>query len=1061
MTSWQAIKAYLKQKYKFTYTHNQLHDQLSSATQKPDENIGAYADRIRRLIWKIKEVGLSEGEEIDFLNKMTELQAFNRFVNHSLPEISKFLRLKGVKTFDKAVLEAVEEDRIAKFSYSTKKYCSHCKTATHNTVDCRKKSSNSQNSSNSSNSSKICAYCKIPGHHITECRKRAAANEYKQRASSNASSQKASPNPTVQAISCNYCKKPGHVVNDCYRLQNKAKNASEPITCNFCHKAGHKEKDCRTKKNRNPENGSDFSKSMGMLSKNPIQRTKYFVQLTSPFLIKGKLSFLVDTGAEVSVLPIEDLKFETVTNLLTSDKPEILSSLSGTVTCLGIMYIPFILGDEKYNMKFHIVRREDMGSLNRGILGANILKAADVAIHSNSMILDFTKINLQLAMTSNPDVEISSEIPKKPVLDLTIQKTNSVSESFSEVSEIIEEKIETESSQVEDDTLEKKVQILPFNSDKRSHHVLSALRLEHLNPENKEKLQSLIIEFAHDFFLKSDPLPSLQSKFQHEIHTTTDVPIFVKNYRFPFIHKPEVEKQTQTFLKMGIIKPSNSPYNAPIWIVPKKLDASGEMKWRMVVDYRKLNEITIDDRYPMPNIEDILDNIGEAKIFSTLDLANGFHQIPVRFIDQPKTAFSTHEGHYEFTRMPFGLKNAPATFQRIINTVFSDFFNKFCFVYLDDIVVFSTTLQDHLAHLRKIFVRIHENNLQIQPDKSEFLQEHILYLGHVISARGIQPNPDKTKVLHSYPAPCNVKEVQRFLGMTGYYRRFIPNYAHLTKSLTQLLRKNEPFIWEKSQQDCFHELIAILTSDPLLHHPNFAETFYLYTDASMYVIGSVLQQKDIQGCLRPIAYASRTLNKAEINYSTIEKETLSIIWSVKHFRPYLYGQKFEILSDHKPLIWLMKANDPGSRLLRWRLYLEEYDYTISYIPGTKNVVADTLSRIRQISALTRAQTKLATEANESPSQSEHVQPHEPFLQIDITKAINIIIFTTPDTITESPFTREFHINGVKDEIIRHRAHQKTFFIVFYKQSLSETFSLKNFSILCNSLNSVKHYGTSL
>jgi hypothetical protein len=384
----------------------------------------------------------------------------------------------------------------------------------------------------------------------------------------------------------------------------------------------------------------------------------------------------------------------------------------------------------------------------------------------------------------------------------------------------------------------------------------------------------------------------------------------------------------------------------------------------------------------------------------------------------------------------------------MINSIFADFINNICFVYLDDIIVYSNTAEEHIKRLAQVFQRIHENFLQIQPDKSEFFREKILYLGHVVSRQGIQPNEEKTIVLKTYPVPKSVKDIQKFLGLTGYYRRFIENYAKITKPLTQLLRKEEAFVWTDLQQQSFQELINILISDLILIHPNFNSTFYLNTDASQYVIGAVLQQKDTNGNLKPVSYASRTLNQAEINYSTIEKEALAIVWSTHHFRPYLLGRRFEILSDHRPLIWLFKANDPGSRLLRWRLKLEEYDYQISYIPGTQNVVADTLSRICHVNVVTRSKVaKAAIEEKKDPVPiPEHVAP---LPTMDITKVSNILVFTTPDTIFSSPLTKDFAITGVKGEIFKHRVHQKTFFLIFYKQSEKETFSTVNMkSTLC-------------
>ena len=273
--------------------------------------------------------------------------------------------------------------------------------------------------------------------------------------------------------------------------------------------------------------------------------------------------------------------------------------------------------------------------------------------------------------------------------------------------------------------------------------------------------------------------------------------------------------------------------------------------------------------------------------------------------------------------MPFGLVNAPATFQRIMNQSLTGLIGSECFVYLDDIIIYSDCsdcFNTHIQKLTKIFQRLSEHNLLIQLDKTEFLKTEVLYLGHTISENGIAVQQIKIDKILDYPEPKDVKAVQRFLGMAGYYRKFIENYSAKTKSLSELTKKNQKFEWTSKRQEDFETIKKDLASPNLvLQFPNFNKKFYFNTDASNFAIGSVLSQENNESERQPVAYASRTLNKAELNYSTIEKELLTIIWSCKHFRPYLYGRKFEILSDHRPLQWLFNINDPGSRLLHWRL----------------------------------------------------------------------------------------------------------------------------------------------
>ncbi|MGL4388093.1 MAG: reverse transcriptase domain-containing protein, partial [Brevinema sp.] len=466
-----------------------------------------------------------------------------------------------------------------------------------------------------------------------------------------------------------------------------------------------------------------------------------------------------------------------------------------------------------------------------------------------------------------------------------------------------------------------------------------------MNDEERTSLLELCKEYHYIFHLSNDQLTTTTA-ITHKIPLVNDTPVYVKSYRYPEVHKNEVRKQLQEMLDQKIIQPSQSPFSFPLWVVPKKVDNSGKPKWRIVVDYRKLNEKTISDAYPLPNIIDILDQLGRCNYFSTIDLASGFHQIPMDKSDISKTAFTGPDGHYEYLRMPFGLKTAPATFQRLMNTILTGLNGMQCFVYLDDIVVYSKTLKEHIDRLRNVFTRISENNLKLQPDKCEFLRKEVAYLGHIITSKGLLPNPEKIKAVKDYPVPKNVKDIQAFFGLAGYYRRFIKDFSKIVKPINKLLIKGTEFKWDKEQQNAFEYLKEKLTTAPLLQYPNFNRQFTLTTDASNYAIGSVLSQTNDNSDL-PVAYASRTLNNTEINYSTIEKELLAIVWSVEHFRPYLYGRKFRVITDHKPLKFLLNTKPPASsRLMRWRLKLEEYDFEIIYKEGKTNLNADSLSRIK-------------------------------------------------------------------------------------------------------------------
>ncbi|PNF37360.1 hypothetical protein B7P43_G17830 [Cryptotermes secundus] len=390
------------------------------------------------------------------------------------------------------------------------------------------------------------------------------------------------------------------------------------------------------------------------------------------------------------------------------------------------------------------------------------------------------------------------------------------------------------------------------------------------------------------------------------------------------------------------ITTSNSGWNFPLLVVPKKLDALGKGKWRICIDFRKLNEVTVGDCYPLPNIQDILDKLGRARYFTALDCASGYLQVPMAEDDRCQTAFSTADGHFEYKRMPFGLKSAPSTLQRMMNNVLSELIGNKCLVYMDDILLIGESLSEHNSKLQAVFQKLREFNLKIEPDKCEFLKEELNYLGHVVTAEGVKPDREKIKAVTDFPIPQS-QDIKSFLGLAGYYRKFIVDFSAIARPLTDLLKKENDWTWTEKEQTSFELLKSKLTKAPLLQYPDFSKPFILTTDASGYAIGAILNQGKL-GQDKPIAYASRTLNKAELNYATVEKELLAIVWACKHFRPYLLGRKFQIVTDHKGLTWIFNVKDPSSRLMRWKLLLQEYDYEIQYRAGQRNCNTDSLSR---------------------------------------------------------------------------------------------------------------------
>ena len=543
-----------------------------------------------------------------------------------------------------------------------------------------------------------------------------------------------------------------------------------------------------------------------------------------------------------------------------------------------------------------------------------------------------------------PDVFISQGIYRAINGYSTVEITN-YSESDENI--LLEESLQSTEYQPEEYLELNNLHITPEEEKTTERkNIEHLLRTDHLNREEKNQLLKLCKRYNDIIYIEGEQL-TFSNQIKHTINTTDDVPIYMKSYRYPYIHKQEVQDQISKMLEQGIIRQSYSPWSSPVWIVPKKSDASGKQKWRLVIDYRKVNEKTVSDRYPIPNITEILDKLGRCMYFTTLDLASGFHQIEMDPAHIPKTAFTVEGGHYEYLRMPFGLKNAPSTFQRVMDNVLKELVGKICLVYLDDIIIYSTSLQEHIESIKTVFDRLRSSNLKIQMDKCEFLRHEIAFLGHIITPEGTKPNPNKIQAIKNFPLPRTNKEIKSFLGLINYYRKFIKDLAKITKPLTNRLKKGADQTIDQTFIEAFETCKNLLTNNPILVHPDFSKPFIVTTDASNYAIGAVLSQGRV-GSDKPISFASRTLSSSECNYSTIEKELLAIVWATKYFRPYLFGRKFLIVTDHKPLMWLMSLKEPNSKLVRWRLKLAEFEFEIVYKKGKANTNADALSRIKLI-----------------------------------------------------------------------------------------------------------------
>ncbi|KAK1608406.1 hypothetical protein QYE76_032079 [Lolium multiflorum] len=411
-------------------------------------------------------------------------------------------------------------------------------------------------------------------------------------------------------------------------------------------------------------------------------------------------------------------------------------------------------------------------------------------------------------------------------------------------------------------------------------------------------------------------------------------PVNRKPYRYTPQLKTEIEKQIAEMLASGVIRISTSAFSSPIILVRKK-DGS----WRIVVDYRHLNALTIKSRYPVPVIDELLDELAGASWFSKLDLRAGYHQIRMAPGEEYKTSFQTHHGQFEFTVMAFGLTGAPATFLSAMNDTLSDYLRKFVLVFFDDILIYSTSYTEHLHHITLVLQRLQDHHWQVKMSKCEFAQQSIAYLGHIISAAGVATDQSKIDTVRDWPVPTNVKELRSFLGLSGYYRKFVKNYGIISKTLTNLLRKGVPYVWTTETDTAFQSLKQALISAPVLALPDFSKPFVVETDASDIGIGAVLLQDK-----HPIAFVSRALGPRTRGLSTYEKEYLAILLAVDQWRPYLQSGEFHIVTDQRSLAHLNDQHLHTQWQHKALTKMLGLQYTIVYRKGSENTAADALSR---------------------------------------------------------------------------------------------------------------------
>ena len=516
-------------------------------------------------------------------------------------------------------------------------------------------------------------------------------------------------------------------------------------------------------------------------------------------------------------------------------------------------------------------------------------------------------------------------------------------------------------------------------------------------PEHERTQLVTLLEKYSDAFSVTEGERGETNWTEMHINTADAVPKKQPVRRVPFAVRQEVAKQLAKMQEEGVIQPSNSPWASAIVLVRKK---DGTL--RICVDYRQLNSVTKLDTFPPPRIDDILDQLGNAKYFTTLDLAAGYWQIRVADDSIEKTAFISHGGLYEFRVMPFGLTNAPGVFQRLMQQVLQGLNPtdgpSFVSVYIDDVLIFSRSLEDHLRHIGQVLNRLQAAGMKLKPSKCHFVCQQVEYLGHLITPKGLLPNPKKVSAVTDFPTPTSVTQVRQFVGLASYYRRFIEGFAKIAGPLHQLTKQNAEFKWTDECQVALDTLKNKLVEAPVLVYPDFDIGFVLETDASYQGLGAVLSQKLEDKLLHPVSFSSRALSPSEKSYAVTELQTLAVVWATKHYRAYLYGHDVQVVTDHSAVKALLSNPSASGKHARWWLQvygsgLRKVD--IVYRPGRENTRADALSRNPtetpnhhpldvQVAALSSKDTDISTllhcsPGDESPCDLDTEQQKDPEL----------------------------------------------------------------------------------
>lgn len=472
----------------------------------------------------------------------------------------------------------------------------------------------------------------------------------------------------------------------------------------------------------------------------------------------------------------------------------------------------------------------------------------------------------------------------------------------------------------------------------RNSQALQALpsELQHLTAEQQQNVVDLVSRFPCLF----NDVPTQTNVLQHDIVVTNPRPLKQHPYRVNQMKRDLMKEETEYLLQNGLAVPSSSP-----WSSPCLLEAKSDGSPRFITDFRKVNGVTVRDCYPLPRMEDCIDNLGTAKYISKLDLLKGYWQVPLTKRASKISAFVTSDHFLQYTVMAFGMCNAPATFQRLVNTVLAGLPN--CNAYLDDLIIYTETWREHVRVLEQVFSRLAQATLTINLAKCDFGKATVIYLGRQVGQGQVRPVEAKVTAITEFPIPTTRKALRRFLGMAGYYRSFCRNFSAVVQPLTDLLSPKVDFAWSPECRHAFESVKILLSHAPVLAAPDFTKPFKLEVDACAVGAGAVLLQEDGNGVDHPVCYFSRKFNRHQTKYSTIEKEALALLLALQHFEVYVGSSSLPVVTytDHNPLVFLSRMYNHNQRLMRWALAVQDYNLDVRHKKGSENVLADALSRV--------------------------------------------------------------------------------------------------------------------